>query len=245
MRTFTFDPTIQSHVRTIVDAVRTNGENALRAYANQFNDITENDPLIKTPDDFKKAYDSISKDEKNLLLRLSQRIRRFSFEQLKCITELTVRRSEGRAGHVIHPIERVGCYAPGGQYSLPSSLLMTTIPARCAGVKDIWVASPKPTPMTLAAAHIANANGLLATGGAQAIAALAYGAGEVTACDMVVGPGNVWVTYAKQMISGIRAIDTLAGPTELVIAIDETAKPRFIAVDLFDHNEHYNPAILD
>jgi phosphoribosyl-ATP pyrophosphohydrolase/phosphoribosyl-AMP cyclohydrolase/histidinol dehydrogenase len=135
-------------------------------------------------------------------------------------------------------MERAGCYAPGGRFPLPSSVLMTAVTARAAGVPSIWVASPKPTPITLAACAVAGADSLLAVGGAQAIAALSYGTENIPACDAIVGPGNRWVTAAKQLVSGLVAIDMLAGPSELVVLADESADPSVIAADLLAQAEH-------
>jgi phosphoribosyl-ATP pyrophosphohydrolase/phosphoribosyl-AMP cyclohydrolase/histidinol dehydrogenase len=144
----------------------------------------------------------------------------------------------GSAGHWIAPVERAGCYAPGGRYPLPSSVLMTGLTARAAGVPEVWVASPRPAPITLAAAALAQADGFLAVGGAQAIAALAFGAGPVPACDAVVGPGNAYVTAAKQLVAGQVAMEGLAGPSELVILADQAADPALIAADLLAQAEH-------
>src|SRR5207253_886286 len=120
-------------------------------------------------------------------------------------------------------------YAPGGRYPLPSSVLMTAVTARVAGVRDIWVASPKPQGLTLAAAAIAGADGVLAAGGAHAIAALAYGAGPIAPRDIIVGPGNRYVTAAKQLVAGAVAIDMLAGPSELTVFADDGADPGTVA----------------
>jgi len=144
----------------------------------------------------------------------------------------------GAAGHTIAPVEAAGCYAPGGRFPLPSSVLMTVIPARAAGVETVWVASPRPTAATLAAAALSGADALLCAGGAHAIAALAYGAGPVPPCDAVVGPGSRWVTAAKQLIAGHVAIDMLAGPSELVVLADHSADAALVAADLLAQAEH-------
>jgi phosphoribosyl-ATP pyrophosphohydrolase/phosphoribosyl-AMP cyclohydrolase/histidinol dehydrogenase len=141
------------------------------------------------------------------------------------------------------PIERAGCYAPGGRFPLPSSVLMAVVTARAAGVAEVWVASPRPAQVTLAAAFVAGADALLAVGGAQAIGALAFGAGEVPACDAIVGPGNRWVTAAKQRVAGHVAIDMLAGPSELVVLSDDTGDPVLIAADLLAQAEHDTDAL--
>jgi histidinol dehydrogenase len=144
----------------------------------------------------------------------------------------------GEAGHTIAPMATAGCYAPGGRYPLPSSVLMTAVTARAAGVQKVWVASPRPSPVTLGAAFIAQADAVLAVGGAQAIGALAYGVGGVDACDIIVGPGNKWVTAAKSLISGICAIDMLAGPSEVLVIADGSGDAQTIAADLLAQAEH-------
>src|SRR5205823_6101657 len=143
----------------------------------------------------------------------------------------------------IAPVERAGCYAPGGRYPLPSSVLMTAVTARVAGVRDVWVASPKPQALSLAAAAIAGADGLVAAGGAHAIAALAYGAGPIAPRDVIVGPGNRYVTAAKHLVSGAVAIDLLAGPSELTVFADDTADPGSVAADLLAQAEHDPDAV--
>ncbi len=150
----------------------------------------------------------------------------------------------GRAGHEVVPVERAGCYAPGGRFPLPSSVLMTAVDPRARRAsRGWWVASPRPAQVTLAAAFVAGADALLAVGGAQAIGALAFGAGEVPACDAIVGPGNRWVTAAKQRVAGHVAIDMLAGPSELVVLADDTADPGVIAADLLAQAEHDTDAL--
>jgi phosphoribosyl-ATP pyrophosphohydrolase/phosphoribosyl-AMP cyclohydrolase/histidinol dehydrogenase len=149
----------------------------------------------------------------------------------------------GRAGWRYFPVGRAGCYAPGGRFPLPSSVLMTAVTARTAGVKEVWVASPRPVDMTLAAAAVGGADALVAAGGAQAIAALAYGVEGIAACDVIVGPGNRYVTAAKQLVTGQVGIDMLAGPSELVILADASADPAIIAADLLAQAEHDPDAV--
>jgi histidinol dehydrogenase len=132
-----------------------------------------------------------------------------------------------------------GCYAPGGRYPLPSSVIMTAVTARAAGCKVVILASPRPAPITLAAAHIAGADKFLCVGGAQAIACMAYGVGEeIPSCDVIVGPGNKWVTAAKSIVSGYCGIDMLAGPSEVLVICDETANAEIVAADLIAQAEH-------
>ena len=222
----------------IVEAVRVGGEAALREYAERFADVAAGGPLFLDRATLDRALTGLPADDRVRLERVAERIRVFAEAQRRALGDVTVTLPGGAAGHWIAPLERAGCYAPGGRYPLPSSVLMTAVTARTAGVKQIWVASPKPGPITLAAAAIAGADGVLAAGGAHAIAALAFGAGPVLPCDVVVGPGNRYVTAAKQLVAGRVAIDMLAGPSELVVFADASASPSVIAADLLAQAEH-------
>src|SRR5213592_1964621 len=227
----------------IVEAVRARGESALREYAEQFGDVPAGGPLFIETATLDRALAGLAAGDRARLERVAARIRTFAEAQKRALGPVSITVPGGTAGHWIAPLERAGCYAPGGRYPLPSSVLMTAVTARTAGVKEIWVASPRPGPMTLAAAAIAGADGVLAAGGANAIAALAFGAGPVPACDVVVGPGNRYVTAAKQVVGSRVAIDMLAGPTELVIFADATASPTTIAADLLAQAEHDPDAV--
>ena len=222
----------------IVEAVRVGGEPALREYAERFGDVAAGGPLFLDRAALDRALAGVAMDDRIRLERVAERIRTFAEAQKQALSDLKITVPGGTAGHWIAPLERAGCYAPGGRYPLPSSVLMTAVTARTAGVKKIWVASPKPGPMTLAAAAIAGADGVLAAGGAHAIAALAFGAGPISPCDVIVGPGNRYVTAAKQLVAGRAAIDMLAGPSELVVFADATASPAVIAADLLAQAEH-------
>jgi phosphoribosyl-ATP pyrophosphohydrolase/phosphoribosyl-AMP cyclohydrolase/histidinol dehydrogenase len=222
----------------IVEAVRAEGEPALRTFAERFGDREPGEPLVLGRDDLVAASGRLPSDVRDLLERTASRIRTFATAQRAAITDLDMVVPGGRAGHEVQPVQRAGCYAPGGRFPLPSSVLMTAITARVAGVSEVWVASPKPDDVTLGAAAIAGADAVLAVGGAQAIAALAYGAGEVPACDVVVGPGNRWVTAAKKLVAGDVGIDMLAGPSELVVLADANADPATVAADLLAQAEH-------
>jgi phosphoribosyl-ATP pyrophosphohydrolase/phosphoribosyl-AMP cyclohydrolase/histidinol dehydrogenase len=146
----------------------------------------------------------------------------------------------GVAGQKVEAIQVAGCYAPGGRYPLPSSVLMTAVTARVAGVQRVVVASPRPALITLAAAHVAGADHFLQIGGAQSIAAMVRGLEEegLPACGVVVGPGNKYVTAAKQLLSGRVAIDMLAGPSECLVVADEQAEAAVVAADLIAQAEH-------
>jgi phosphoribosyl-ATP pyrophosphohydrolase/phosphoribosyl-AMP cyclohydrolase/histidinol dehydrogenase len=222
----------------IVDAVRDEGEVAVRRYAEEFGEISPGDPLLVGPEELDRALAALREADRQLLERTAGRIEAFARAQRGSLREMTLEIAGGRAGHLIAPVERAGCYAPGGRYPLPSSVLMTAVTARAAGVERVWVASPKPAPATLAAAAVAGADGVLVVGGAQAIAALAYGFEGFERCDVVVGPGNRWVTAAKMLVSGSAGIDMLAGPSELVVLADRTADPSVVAADLLAQAEH-------
>jgi phosphoribosyl-ATP pyrophosphohydrolase/phosphoribosyl-AMP cyclohydrolase/histidinol dehydrogenase len=224
----------------IVDAVRAGGEAALRLYAERFGDVQPGGgaPLFHDRAALGQALVRLPAGDRARLERVAERIRRFAEAQLGALCPVAIPVPGGVAEHRIAPVQRAGCYAPGGRYPLPSSVLMTTVPARVAGVADVWVASPKPQLLTLAAAAVAGADGLVAAGGAHAIAALAYGAGPITPRDVIVGPGNRYVTAAKHLVSSVAAIDLLAGPSELTVFADDTADPGSVAADLLAQAEH-------
>jgi len=232
------DPATLEKARAIVDDVRERGETALREHAERLGDIGPDEALVRSKAELAAALEALPKADRKLLERTARRIRLFAERQRACLRALTMKIPGGQAGHVAVPVERAGCYAPGGRFPLPSSVLMTVVTARAAGVSTVWAASPRPAQATLAAAAVAGADALLAVGGAQAIAALAYGAGEVPACDVVVGPGNRWVTAAKQLCAGRVGIDMLAGPSELVVLADASADPAVVAADLLAQAEH-------
>lgn len=227
----------------IVEDVRRRGAAALREHAERFGDLAPGQPLIIERGGLQEALCSLAPADRALLERVAGRIRRFAESQRRAITDVTLAVPGGTVGHHIAPVERAGCYAPGGRYPLLSSVLMTAVTARAAGVRDVWVASPNPQPLVLAAAGVAGADALLAAGGAQAIAALAYGAGPAPACDVVVGPGNRYVTAAKQLVAGTVGIDMLAGPSELVVFADASADPALVAADLLAQAEHDPDAV--
>jgi phosphoribosyl-ATP pyrophosphohydrolase/phosphoribosyl-AMP cyclohydrolase/histidinol dehydrogenase len=190
------------------------------------------------PDDFKAALAALPAADRAALERAAGRIEDFARAQLSCLSPLSMAISGGRAGHELVPVERAGCYAPGGRFPLPSSVLMTALVARVAGVGDVTVACPRPEPSILAACALADAGLLLAAGGAQAIAAFAYGAGRLSARDLIVGPGNRYVAAAKLQAQALVRTDAPAGPSELLILSDGSADPRTLAWDLLAQAEH-------
>lgn len=236
-----FDPAEREALDTaarIVDDVRARGETALREHAERLGDLEKGAPLVADRAALEAALAALPAGERGALERMHVNVRAFARRQKATLREFSAAVPGGDAGHEIAAVERAGCYAPGGRHPLPSSVLMTATVAREAGVATVWVASPRPARATLAAAAIAGADALLAAGGAQAIAALAYGAGAVPKCDAVVGPGNRYVTAAKRLVAGTVLIDSLAGPSELVVLADASVDPARIAADLVAQAEH-------
>ena len=231
------DPEVLMEAGFIVEDVRRRGETGLREHGERLGDITAGQDLVLERDRLDEAAARVSPVELDVLERVAGRIRHFATQQRRVLVDVDVPVPGGRAGHRWIPIGSAGAYAPGGRHPLPSSVLMTVIPGRVAGVEAVWAASPRPSPITLAAAAVAGADGLLAIGGAQAIAALAFGTVS-PACDLVVGPGNKWVTAAKKHLYGEVGIDGLAGPSEILVIADETADAELVAADLLAQAEH-------
>jgi phosphoribosyl-ATP pyrophosphohydrolase/phosphoribosyl-AMP cyclohydrolase/histidinol dehydrogenase len=236
------EPGILAAAAEIVEDVRHRGESALRSHSERLGDLSPGDPIVLERPDLDRALEAVPEEQRQLLARVAGRIRHFAAEQRKTLVDLEVSVTGGRAGHRWIPVSSAGAYAPGGRHPLPSSLLMTVIPARVGGVDTVWAASPRPTSVTLAAAAMAGADGLLAVGGAQAIAALAFGTVS-PACDLIVGPGNLWVTAAKKHLYGEVGIDGLAGPSEILVIADDQADPILIAADLLAQAEHDTEAV--
>ncbi|MFI4854470.1 MAG: histidinol dehydrogenase [Phycisphaerales bacterium JB065] len=222
----------------LVDEVEGGGEPQLRAIAERFGDRSPGERLVIGKPELDAALESLPAEDRSALEAAADNIRRFAEAQRASLSGFGMPASSpGTLRQEIIPVQRAGCYAPGGRFPLPSSVLMTAIPARVAGVESITVASPRPAQITLAAAAVAGADRVLAVGGAQAIAAMAYGI-AVDPVDVIVGPGNRWVTAAKQLVSGTVRIDMLAGPSELVVIADDSADPRVVAADLLAQVEH-------
>lgn len=236
------EPETLAEAAAIVEEVRRGGESALRQQAERLGDLEPGGEMVFDRNRLEATLASLTIDERRVLERVAGRIRSFAQAQRDSLQDLDIDVTGGRAGHRWIPVSSAGAYAPGGRYPLPSSVLMTVIPARVAGVTAVWVASPKPTPVTLAAAAVAGADGLLAVGGAQAIAALAFGT-LTPASDLVVGPGNRWVTAAKKHLYGEIGIDGLAGPSEILVIADDSADPELVGADLLAQAEHDDDAV--
>jgi phosphoribosyl-ATP pyrophosphohydrolase/phosphoribosyl-AMP cyclohydrolase/histidinol dehydrogenase len=221
----------------LVERVRVGGEPALRQLAQQFDGLAVDAPLTIGREQLDGIRAALPVATVVLLERTAARIRAFATAQRACLLPLATAVPGGRAGHRWLPVAAAGAYAPGGRYPLPSSVLMTVVPAKVAGVPFVRVASPRPSMVTLAAAAVAGADEVLVAGGAQAIAALAVGVAGPRV-DVVVGPGNRWVTAAKKHLVGEVGIDGLAGPSELLVLADADADPAAIAADLLAQAEH-------
>ncbi len=225
---------VEPIVRKIMRDVQKKGDNALLKLAQKFDALTG--PIKVTPEEMLTAWNTTPKPLQKAMQTAAENIRSFAEQQKP--EEWTTQNTPGvTVGQIIRPLESVGCYVPGGRYPLPSTLLMTTIPAQVAGVARIVVCSPKPARETLAAAHLAGVTEMYRTGGAQAIAAMAYGTESIVRVDKIVGPGNLYVTAAKIIASAECGIDMPAGPTEIVVT-SEDGDAAGIAADLVAQAEH-------
>jgi histidinol dehydrogenase len=223
-------------VRDILSAVHDRGDEAVREFAARLDGLREDQPFLVSRDEMQIAWDSINEELKAAMRLAQANIRAFAEKQLP--RAWSFRPTEGmEVGQIVRPLGSVGCYVPGGRYPLPSTLLMTVTPAQVAGVERIVVCSPKPAPETLAAAYLSGVIEFYRIGGAQAIAALAYGTSTIAPVDKIVGPGNLYVTAAKMAISHHTGVDMPAGPTEIVVT-SEAGDPTGIAADLVAQAEH-------
>ncbi len=228
---------VRDDVREIIDRVQTEGDVALREFSSEFDGVDIG--AIDITDQAQRAREQVSDDLLSAIETAAENIRAFHERQLP---EDWREEFDGRElGRRYRPLESAGVYAPGGTAAYPSSALMGVIPAKVAGVDHVVVATPPAeniNPATLAAIDVAGADAVYQVGGAQAIGALAYGTETVDAVDVVVGPGNRWVTAAKAVVRGDVEIDFLAGPSELLVVADETADPDLVAADLVAQAEH-------
>ncbi len=228
-------------VRQILREIRLEGDEALRRWSATLDglDTTE----FRVPlDEIRDAKEKISEEEAQALKLSAERIRRFYTQQP--LASWSFQEGSGSLGQLVRPINRVGIYVPGGTAPLPSSVLMSAVPAQVAGVKEIVLAVPpekatgKIAPITLAAANLLGIDEIYTLGGAQAIGAMAYGTQNIPAVDKIFGPGNLFVTLAKRQVFGTVGIDGLAGPTETMVIADDTANPAWVAADLLAQAEH-------
>lgn len=251
------DPTALSQAKAIISELRsTSGdENEIASsvlpsnlikVAQRLGDIPKDSTkFIVSKEACKTAYENLDEIERKSLDNIYGRVKAFAEAQRKSVVDMEIDIPGGKAGHTVSPCRAAGCYAPGGRYPLPSSVIMTAVTARAAGCEIVVLSSPHPAPITLAAAYIAGADLFLCIGGAQAIATMAYGIDESTEhgpiipkCDVIVGPGNKWVTAAKSIVQGFCGIDMLAGPSEVLVICDKTANAEVVAADLIAQAEH-------
>ena len=236
------DPETLAQAAAIVAEVRREGTAGLIGAIERF-ERRAGDPVLLDRAELEAAFLRLEPETRALLERTRDRIARFARAQVACLSPLEVEIEGGRAGHDLSPVERAGCYAPGGNFPLPSSVLMTAVTARVAGVRSVVVATPSNDDRMLGAAWLAGADQVLWAGGAHAISALAYGVEGLDPVDIIVGPGNRWVTAAKALVVGRVGIDMLAGPSELVVAADASADPEVVAADLLGQAEHDSDAV--
>lgn len=233
-------------VRDILEAVRQEGDAALLRYTHQFDhtDYRVEDLEVK-PEEIQAAYRVVAKEEIEALQLAADNIRRYHEKQKQDSWEY--RQDEASLGQIIRPLEVAGLYVPGGKAAYPSSVLMNAIPARVAGVGTLVMCSPAPrqetSPHVLVAADLAGVHRIFKVGGAQAVAAMAFGTATVPRVDKIVGPGNIFVALAKRMVFGLVAIDMIAGPSEILVLADESARADFVAADLLSQAEHDEEAV--
>jgi histidinol dehydrogenase len=230
----TADRTFERRVAGIVERVRGGGDAALTRFARKFDRLQG--PIEVSREEIERSAATVSRQERRAIRQAARNIAHVAFRQLPKHLDIQVLPGV-TVEQRVEPLERVGCYVPGGRFPLPSSLLMTAVPARVAGVREILVACPRPEPAVMAAAVEAGITRLFRIGGAHAIAAFAYGTETIPRVDKIVGPGNRYVATAKAQVSADCAIDFYAGPTEIVI-VAASGKPDWIAADLVAQAEH-------
>lgn len=237
------DESVEAAVRSIVAAIRERGDEALLEYTRQFDrvDASSMADLEIGREELDRALRAIPAGQAQALRDAAERIRRFHERQLSESWEYAD--SDGtRLGQRVTPLDRVGLYVPGGKAAYPSSVLMNAIPAKVAGVRELVMVSPMPggerNALVMAAAALAGVDRVIAIGGAQAVAALAYGTQWIPRVDKIVGPGNAYVATAKRQVFGAVGIDMIAGPSEILIICDGLTSPDWIAMDLFSQAEH-------
>ncbi|MBQ1546472.1 MAG: histidinol dehydrogenase [Clostridia bacterium] len=232
---------VEDIVSGIIAEVRKNGDNALRSYARKF-DKAELESLEVSQDEIAEAFDIVERKFVEVITKAKENIESFHKRQMR--NDFVINEKRGVIlGQKIIPIAKVGIYVPGGTAPLPSTVLMTAIPAKIAGVGEIVMMTPpssdgKVNPYILAAAKVAGVTRIFKSGGAQAVAALAYGTQSVPAVDKIVGPGNAFVAEAKKQVFGKVGIDMIAGPSDICVVADETCDARIVAADLLSQAEH-------
>ena len=233
---------VEADVRKIVAAVRRDGDAALVRFARRFDGVRLTPRALRVPaDDLAAAYRDLPRAVQRDLALAARRVRDFHRRGVE--RSWSVRDADGaRLGQLVRPLQRVGVYVPGGRAAYPSTVLMTVVPARVAGVDEVIAVSPAGAgghpPVILGACHVAGVDALFRVGGAQAVAALAYGTRTIPRVDKIVGPGNIWVATAKRLVYGQVDIDAIAGPSEVLVVADRSADAALIASDMLAQAEH-------
>ncbi|MCK5902304.1 MAG: histidinol dehydrogenase [Cocleimonas sp.] len=237
------DEAVLTTVTNILHAVKESGDQAIVEYTNRFDqtDVETMSELEVSPERLQTAFDSLNEEQRGALEKAAHRIQAYAEHQK--MESWSYTEADGTVlGQQVTPLDRVGLYVPGGKAAYPSSVLMNAIPAKVAGVPELIMVVPTPAgevnELVFAAAKIAGVDRVFAIGGAQAVAALAYGTDTVPQVDKVVGPGNIYVATAKRMVYGTVGIDMIAGPSEILIICDGKTDPDWIAMDLFSQAEH-------
>ena len=235
------DQKIVDIVSTIIRNVKENGDDAVREYTVRFDGSVPKKTVI-TKEELQSYLDMVDDDFKSAIIKAKDNIYDFHLRQAQQ-SWMTTKENGVIMGQRVRGLHRVGIYVPGGTAAYPSSVLMNAVPAKIAGVKEIIMVTPpgkdgNPTPNIMAAAAVAGVDKVFMVGGAQAVAALAYGTERIPKVDKIVGPGNIFVATAKKLLYGIVDIDMVAGPSEILIVADKTADPSFLAADLMSQAEH-------
>ncbi|MEC9491830.1 histidinol dehydrogenase [Flexistipes sp.] len=236
-----FDEKYLSIVMDILKDVRINGDKAVKSYTKKFDNHDLNESYVIGVDELKSSFDKLESGLKNSLIKAEKSIRFYHEKQMEK-TWLINGNNGIILGQKISPVENVGIYVPGGKAVYPSSVLMNSVPANVAGVENIVMSTPaahgKIQESVLAAAYLGGVKKVYKIGGAQAVAAMAYGTETVEKVDKIVGPGNIFVALAKKLVFGFVDIDMIAGPSEITIIADESARPQFVAADMLSQAEH-------
>ena len=234
---------INNSVRRIIEEVKNNGDSSVLSFTSEFDLLNAKSisELVIAKESLQKSYNNLNQKQKDALCIAAERIK--SYHQMQKQESWNYTDDDGTLlGQKVSPLDRVGLYVPGGKAAYPSSVLMNSIPAKVAGVNELIMVVPTPkgvvNELVLAAAHIAEVDMVITIGGAQAIAALAYGTETIPKVDKIVGPGNIYVATAKKQVFGQVGIDMIAGPSEILIICDGSTDPDWIAMDLFSQAEH-------
>ncbi len=229
-------------VQEILDEIKIKGDKALFSYTKEFDKVDlSSDSIMVSKEEIEAAYSEVSDEFVSVIKKASENIKSYHSKQMQ-YSWFDAKPDGTMLGQKVTPLEKVGVYVPGGKAAYPSSVLMNVIPAKVAGVDEIIMVTPAPNgkvnPNTLVAANEVGVDIIYKIGGAQAIGALAYGTESVKKVDKIVGPGNIYVALAKKAVYGHVSIDSVAGPSEILVIADETANPRYIAADLLSQAEH-------